>query len=522
MRFGPAVDSLVGTFFPKSELERKIYRIKLEKLKNRSETYAAARSNRMTGTWSPGNTDINSIIKASSQSVRGRVRQLVRDFPYFANAVNRLVDYTVGPGIIYQSKIQNADGTLNKKLIQQIEDAFNFWADEADVAKKLHYYEIMQLSKRQDIESGEYIIVKRHRPNENRYLPYVLQVYESDWLTSENDKGLGEAISGIQRGELYNIDQGVEYNRLTGEVKYYHFTDPDGWGKSVKIPAKDVIHGYQALRPGQRRGISPFTPGILLANDFGDYFNATVDVAKMSAKYLAFVKSPNPESRQLDLFTETNADDDTRYIDDMENAIIEYLNPGEEIDIASNPNPGNQVTPFTRLIVTMLSITTGVPYELLSGDYSGMNFSTGRMARSDFKYALKPVSTRHIRNFCNPTFRAFLDSATLYGKLTLPGFFTDPYPYFKCEWQPPGMDSIDPLREAKADIDAVKSNLKSPQEIIRGRGRDPEDILKEIKQWNDWKDDYEIIDLEEISTAMANNPAALDKEPNNGKKTIKK
>ena len=220
MRFGSAVDSLVGAFSPKSELERKLYRIKLEKLKNRSETYAAARSNRMTGTSSPGNTDINSIIKASSQSVRGRVRQLVRDFPYFANAVNRLVDYTVGPGIIYQSKIQNADGTLNKKLIQQIEDAFNFWADEADVAKKLHYYEIMQLSKRQDIESGEYIIVKRHRPNENRYLPYVLQVYESDWLTSENDKGLGEAISGIQRGELYNIDQGVEYNRLTGEVKY--------------------------------------------------------------------------------------------------------------------------------------------------------------------------------------------------------------------------------------------------------------------------------------------------------------
>ena len=521
MNIGVAVDSIVGLFSPKSELERKLYRTRLAKLKNRSETYAAGKTNRMTGNWSPGNTDVNSIIKASSADVRGRVRQLVRDFPYFANAVNRLVDYTVGPGIVFQSRVQDKSGNLDKKLIQKIEDAFNFWADEADVAKKLHYYEIMQLAKRQDIESGEYIIVKRHRPKENRYLPYVLQVYESDWLTSENDKGLDDTMKGIRRGALYNIDQGVEYNRLTGEVKYYHFTDPDSWGKTIRISARDVIHGFKMLRPGQRRGISPFTPGVLLANDFGDYFDATVDVAKMAAKYLAFVKSPTPEGRQLDLNPEVNDADETKYIDDMENAIIEYLNPGEEIDIASNPNPGAQVTPFTRLIVTMLSITTDVPYELLSGDYSGMNYSTGKMSRNDFKYALRPQYARHIQGFCNPTTRPMIESAVIHGKLSLPGFYTDPYQYYRSEWQPPGMDSIDPLREAKAEIDAVKANLKSPQEGIRARGKDPEAVLKEIKQWNDWKEDYEIIDLEDISTAQANNPAAVEKEPN-GKKTTEK
>lgn len=514
-----SIDNLVGVFSPKSALERKYFRARLGQVaqKSRNETYAAAKSNRLIGNWTPVNSTVNDVIRGSAADVRARVRQLVRDFPYFANAVNRIVDYSVGSGILFQSKIQDKDGNLNKKLISQVEDAFNFWMDEADVAKKLHYYEIMQLTKRQDVESGEYIVIKRHRPKENRYLPYVLQVYESDWLTSQYDTFYGESMSNPRPGERYNIDQGIKYDRLTGEVISYFFTDPDSWGQSIEVMAKDVIHGFQMLRPGQRRGISPFAAGVLLANDLSDYMDATVDVAKLSAKYLAFVTSDAPDGRQLNLVDETATDGTPQKIDEMENATIEYLRPGEKVEISSNPNPSSNLTPFTRLIVTMLSVTTGVPYELLSGDYQGMNYSTGKMSRNDFTYYLKPISDRHIRNFCNPTFKGFLESASFMGRVQLPNFFTNPSQYYKAEWQPPGMMSQDPLREGKAAIDLVANHLSSPQEYIRARGRDPEDVLREFAQWEDWKKEYDIKDPVEVSTAMQNNPAAVTKEPNGNK-----
>lgn len=519
MNISESIDNLVGIFSPKSALERKYFRARLGQVerKKRSETYAAAKTNRLTGNWSPVNTSINDVIRGSSADVRARVRQLVRDFPYFANAVNRIVDYSVGSGIIFQSKIKDAKGNLDKKLIGQVEDAFSFWMDEADVARKLHYYEIMQLTKRQDVESGEYIVIKRWRPKEGRYLPYVLQVYESDWLTTQYDTYFGDAMQVNRPGERYNIDQGVKYDRLTGEVISYMFTDPDSWGNSVEVPARDVIHGFQMLRPGQRRGISSFASGVLLANDLSDYMDAEVDAAKMAAKYLAFVTSDAPDGRQLSLTEETNGEGDIQKIDEMENAIIEYLRPNEKIEIATNPRPGSAVTPFTRLVVTMLSVTTGVPYELLSGDYQGMNYSTGKMSRNDFTYYLKPISDRHIRNFCQPTFRGFMDAAAFFGKVRLPNFQTDPYPFYRAEWQPPGMMSNDPLREGKAAIDLVASHLNSPQEYIRARGRDPEDVLREFQQWEQWKTDYNIKDPLEVSTAMQNNPAAVAKEPN-GKK----
>ena len=72
----------------------------------RSEAYAAAKTSRMTGNWLAASDTVNNIISSSSATVRNRIRQLVRDFPYFARAVNAAVDYTVGPGLVYQARIR--------------------------------------------------------------------------------------------------------------------------------------------------------------------------------------------------------------------------------------------------------------------------------------------------------------------------------------------------------------------------------------------------------------------------------
>ena len=108
----------------------------------------------------------------------------MRDFPYFSRTVDILVDYSVGDGMRLQSKIRGRDGRLNKMLNQQVEDAFHFWADEADVSGRLHFYEMKQLAKRQDVEAGEFVLVKVQRRDKNRFLPFALQMYEPDWLTS--------------------------------------------------------------------------------------------------------------------------------------------------------------------------------------------------------------------------------------------------------------------------------------------------------------------------------------------------
>lgn len=478
--------------------------LKAERLKRQ---YAAAKTNRLTGGWNPVNVNVNTVIGASNTAIKGRVRQLVRDFPYFARAVNVLTNFTVGPAITFQSRVRDASGKINKRVCQQIEDGLSFWMDEADVAGKLHYYDIMRLAKRQDVESGEFVIVKTEPRDRNRFCPFALQVYESDWLTSQNDTYFGSGRFMAAAKNETEIWQGVEYYKNTGEVTAYHFTDPDSWGKTVRVPAENVIHGFDTLRPGQLRGVSPFAPAILVAHDLSDYMDAEIDAAKMAAKWLGFVETPDPGSFQA-LRAMQNPDNTSQMLENLENAIIEYLRPGEKVTLASNNRPGDSFSPFSSLILRMVAVTVGISYELLTGDYQGLNYTVLRGIRNDLIQEFKPVQQRHIRQFCWPTIKPALDAMVLNGRVNLPGYFINPYPYFNGQFVAPGMPPVDPLKEGKANTEQIDSLNKSPQEVAAERGRDYEEILDEIQTAREMQKERGLEPLS-ISKASQTNPASL-------------
>ena len=498
------IDALVGLFSPEQGVRRMMAREVIGHARRlnriRQETYAAAKTNRLVGPWSPGNSNINDVIGASSSTVRARVRQLVRDFPYFARAVNIIVDYVVGSGITYQARVQDGSGKLNRKLNQRIEDAVNRWADEADISGKLHFYEMMRLSKRQDVESGEFLLVKTRSDDRRRYLPFCLQAYETDWLSSNTLRGV---VAGSE------VEQGIEYNAATGRVLAYHLTDPDAWGKTKRISADRVIHGFDMLRPGQLRGISPLAPGVLVAHSLREYMEAEIDAAKMASKYLALIKTASPNLWQGNAPTDPETG---KKIEELENAIIQYMRPGEEVTFAQNPRPGDNFPPFVRLVLCMLAVTAGIPYELLSGNYEDINYSTARTIRNDFSQQLRPVCRRHVLQFGQPIVRDVISEAWLFGKLDLPGFAADPHRYFRSEWQPPGMESLDPQREGKAHADAVSSLLRSPQEIVRGRGRELEDVYKEIADANALADELGLQRVAVNASATDNTADSADQE----------
>jgi len=498
------IDRTVGLFSPAAEAKRILSRSRLDSLRQ----YAAAKNSRLTGDWSPGSSDVNTLIRTSSATVRDRSRQLVRDFAYFARAVKVLTDFTVGTGITFQSRVilgtdANGKSRLHTTAIRQIESAWNRWMDEADASGKMHYHEIERLWKRQDVEAGEGILIKTYDRTPGRYLPLCLQMYEPDWLTSNYAKA--------EAGNL--VDQGVEFDARTGRVVAYHFAVPDGYtqlsGKTntTRVPAENVIHGFEMLRPGQLRGISPFTTAILLADDLHEYLGAEIDGAKMAAKYLAFVETDDIAGFQK--LRSTVDEQSGQRVETLDNAIIEYLRAGEKINLNSTSRPGDAFVPFTRMILQMVAVATGTTYELLTGDYQGLNYNALRGVRNDFVKSIGPMQNRHIRQLSRPVFAAFMESAYLSGRLTLPGFAANPRPWMEGRWQVPGMEPVDMLRESKSHVEQMTSLLRSPQEISAARGRDWEEILIEIAEAREMAETRGLT-MGEVSTALQTNPAALD------------
>ena len=109
--------------------------------------------------------------------------------------------------------------------------------------------------------------------------------------------------------------------------------------KPFRVNASDVIDGFKTLRPGQIRGISVFTPVVLLANDLADFMDATLERAKLAAKWLAFIKTPNPMQFQAARGVKT---EDYKRIEELENALIEYLRPGKKWNSQVAPCPVNR------------------------------------------------------------------------------------------------------------------------------------------------------------------------------------
>ena len=158
----------------------------------------------------------------------------------------------------------------------------------------------------------------------------------------------------------------------------------------------------------------------------------------------------------------------------------------------------------------MMAVGCGISYELISGDHLGINYSNLRGIRNDLAKDIIPHQRDMVRHFCHPVFIDVLDWMVLNGslKVNLPGYHNDPYVYQRSVWMPPGMESIDPLKESKANTDQVQNLLRSPQEICRGRGRDVEDVLDELKELKQMCTDREL-ETKSTSKAIAQNPASL-------------
>jgi lambda family phage portal protein len=430
--------------------------------------YAAAKTGTQTGAWRPIDSGVNDEIGSSKELLNARTRQLVRDMPHFARAVNVMVDFTVGDGIRLQSRVSDGNGGVNTELSKTIEEAWNRWGDECDVTGQLSIHEMAQLAKRQDVEIGEFVILKQMTRKVGKRNPLADRLGDFNATPKGNN----------------DISYGVEYNTTTGAPTAYHFVNDD-WRPATRVKASQVYHGFQSLRPGQYRGVSPFAPA----------------AAQLASKHLAFVTSDDPEKTQA-AFGVNNSSTYNRMVEDIGAATIEYLQTGETVNFATYNRPGSGFDPFTKFSLRTLAITVGIPYEVLTGDMSGVNFSTMKGAMNAFDKSLRPVQARHIRQFYQAIYNDWMDAAVLSGDLVLPGYFSDPARYQAATWVAPGLAQIDPLKEGKADVEAIQNLLRSPQDVIKKQGKDPEVVLEEAIEEAGLKP-------EPISLSDTTNPAAL-------------
>lgn len=462
------IDQLILYFAPTAAVRRAQARMAAGAIARHYD--AASSGRRMAGRPRYG-TDVNAAAAPALKKLRDLARDAVRNDGWAARAVDIIADDTVGYGIT--ARARKPVGRAAMELWQR-------WAGsvDCDADGMCNMAGLQALVMRTVVESGEALVRRRYRrAADGLSLPMQLQVLEPDFL----DTGKNEAM-GQQGGRIIN---GVEFDAIGRRVAYWLFPEHPGSSfitglASRRVGAEDVLHVFKVSRPGQVRGASWLATALKKLNDFVDYEEATLVRQWVSACFAAFVENPDGHYG-------TGLGEDAPAVGDGVEKIqpgqVRYLQPGEKVSFGSPPAVVD--IEFARRTLHAIANALNVTYEDLTGDYSQTNYSSARMSRLAYCKRLDSWRWRMlIPMFCDPVWAWAMDLAIGLGYVEAGPDGTRP----GAEWIPPPREMIEPDKEGLALTRAVRSGLKTPSDMIRELGEDPDE------HWQRYAEDFKRID----------------------------
>lgn len=450
---------VIDDLFPGFAAKRSEMRLKklrtdsaIKMIERRFEGAAGGRRNEG---WRSAGTDANAENAPALAVLRNRARDMRRNNPYAERAVTGIADNVVGSGIVPRPLGKDRDNALLVAL-------WKAWAEttKCDADGLENIYGLQHKIMETVAESGECLVRRRRRfSSDGLPVPVQLQLLEPDFLD--------ESKAGIF--DSNRIIQGIEFDAQGRRVAYWLFDEHPGsnrsWSslQSARVPAEDVIHIFMPKRPGQARGYTWFAPVMQRMRSFDEMEDAVMEQAKIASCFAAFITKDEQLSN--------GSNQKPPLLDRVEPGIIQELGFGESVSFGTPPS-FNGYTTYAWQQLHAIGVGMGVPYELLTGDLKGVNFSSGRLGWLHFARRVDVWQWRMlIPQFCDHAWRWFME-----GQLLLPAGVRDDV---KAEWIPPRRDMVDPAAEIDAIKDKMRNGLLPPDDALREMGyTDPADVMR--------------------------------------------
>lgn len=493
------LDRAIGWVSPAVGFRRARLRYAMDSVKF---AYEGAAVGRRTSGWITTGSSANASIGPALTLLRQRSRDLVENNQYAARAVRIIQTDTVGWGI--DARPKSGDNSTDQKLAE----LWGRWTRECNADGKHPFSALQGLIIRTLVESGECLVrFRARRPDDGLEIPLQIQVLEPDYLD----------LSKTQTSSNSYILQGIQFNQWGKIEGYWLFAQHPGEVaiiskrlQSAFVPAVDVLHVYDILRPGQVRGVPWFAPVLLKLRDMAETDDADLMRMKIASCLAAFVTQPDePDAQPLGAATT----EDSKRLETFEPGMVRYMKPGAGVTL----NTPAAASGFDAAHIQQLhgvAVGMNVMYEQLSGDLSRVNYSSfrgGMMVYRPFIEALRwniliPLA-------CDPIWVRFVETANAAGLIAVK--------QSDVEWIARQFQSVDPAKDAAARLMDLRTGAKTWPEMVSEQGFDPQRQLELIAEWNRLMDEAGIIldcDPRKVTGNGAFQAAVQPTEPETPKK----
>lgn len=434
--------------------------------------------------WQPGTNDADGDMVSDLRELRARSRDLVRNSAIAGGAVETQVTNVVGTGLTMQSRIDaealGMDEDAATEWQRNTEREFRLWADStfADAFCQQNFYELQDLAFRSHLESGDAFVILAGVKRAGWPYRLALQVVEADRVCNKDLKADSTTeVQGIIRSEsgeplaiwVANKHPGSRFN-----TKGIDWTRVEMRGSTGR---RNVLHLMRKIRPGQTRGVPALAPIIALVKQLTRYSDAEVDAAVNSAAFAVFVKM-DPDAFQ-DVFNDDAQgaiiDNAKRWDGTLRTGAAINLMPGETIESAQMSRPNPNFGPFVTEVIRQIGMALNIPYEVLTKSFNS-SYSASRAALLDAWRTFRIRREWLACKLCQPIYEEWLSEAVAMGRISAPGYFSDPArrkAWSHAVWSGDGPGSIDPLKEAQAARERMDIGLTTlAEEIVAYDGGD--------------------------------------------------
>lgn len=446
--------------------------------------FSGAAADRLTSGWAPVNTGINADLEAGLARLVARSRDWCTNTDQGARYLQLVADNVVGHSVPrLQVRATLADGRTQDDVANgAIERAWHTWCDRhADVSGRLTMAEMCRAVVCAAARDGEYL-VKRLR-NASLPMGYAQQLLDVDRIDT------GTNLAPQRQGDTA-IRLGVELDALGRVVALWVFQRHPGDGgggaltnTSQRMLAPEFFHGFVAHRPEQVRGY-PWPAAVLKrAHTLDVYEGYALQAAKHGAAKMGFYTVDKEAVDQVLTF-ETMRDATGELAQDVEGGMLEALPPGVSFQSFDPTYPAEAFAEFVQEHKRGIASGLGVAHHNLTGNMTGVNYSSARIAELAERRHWRALQHWFIRGYLMPTFGDWLAMALQTGSIRLPSGAALPPDRFDkfldaASFQPPGWAWVDPEKDLRAAALAMSYDLRSLRQLADEQGVDVDDTLQD-------------------------------------------
>lgn len=441
----------------------------------------AASMGKRLSKWRTQSGGPNSLGVAELDKLRERSQAAIRNMPHARAARDSYVANLIGSGIKPQPLHKD------EKVRDTIQREFRRWTDHCDFDNQTDYYGQQRNMAAAEFESGEVLIRFRTAPPRLRMrVPLQLEVIEAAHLASDFTEKALENGNVVRYGKEFDKDgRVVAYHLYKEHPGEPYYISNDGH-KTIRVPADEIIHLYDQARPKQARGVPRLASVLVRLYLIDQYDDAELARKIITSSLTGFIYGAEQDNPVLPITDQAGAapaagQSAVTAVSEVEPGSFVELKGIEKVELVKTTEVSNMYDVFMRVQLQAVAIGCGQTYEKLTGDLSGVNFSSIRAGEREYQRKCEQIQhSVYIPQVCRRIFNKWLEYAAMNGVISASDYNANRTDYEDCKHIPPGWTWVDPLKDSSAAIQDIDAKLTSRSAVISARGDDPEEVDRQI------------------------------------------